>query len=122
MNQVNKLGMSPLMHALEYNESQNLNLNEEQFDYLIRNSDLKKMDGFFRTPLSYLLFYLEYKMIFKTSFNKETLKYFIENSDLSLIESERQLIELKKIQSEIANEELLSKVNNNKEIRKINKI
>ncbi len=67
----------------------------------------------------YALFHNEEQEL---NLNYENWKCLIDNSDLLLIKDEKQLIELKKIQSDLLNNEILSKIEINKDIKKNHKI
>lgn len=69
-----------LSFCLSFNRLYNLKLNENQWEYLIKKSnlDLKNEQGL--TPLMYILAYNNYE---KFNFSKDLLNYLIENSNLN---------------------------------------
>ena len=104
-----------MIFALWFNQS--LNLSVEQWDYLIKKSDLKQLDYNDYSPLMFALSN-------KTEINltKDNWKYFIENSDLFFIQNTHQLRALKKIQSELISDEILNKIDITEDKIKVNKV
>ena len=80
---------SLLMLALKNNKEENLNLNNEQFEYLIKNSDLNVKDNINKdNVLNYLI-----KNQNKLSLSYKNMNYIINNT---IITKENDLIELNK--------------------------
>ena len=77
------------------------------------------IDALLNTNLRIFLIYPVPEIAWDVS--KENWKYLLQYSDISLIKDEKQLIELKKIQSELINDKILSKIGI-KEDKKQNKI
>lgn len=96
-----------------------LNLSNKQFNYLIYNSELEKINvNALDIVVSSLL---DYK-INNLNLDNKQLKYFISKLELSNIKDKENLENLLKLKYQLLNEELLDKINIKNEQKKLNKI
>ena len=77
--EVNKDKDTVLHYVLKNNKQENINLNKEQFDYLIKNSNLKQLNKYGSNPLMLALDYNKRENLF---LQKEQFDYLFKNSDL----------------------------------------
>ena len=72
--------VNALMYISSYNKKSSINLNEQMWSYLIKNSNLKQMDRYNNNALSYIL---DNGKIENIRFSDELWEYLIDNSLLS---------------------------------------
>lgn len=71
----------PLIFSLGRNKTNSLNLSTEQWDYLIKNSDLSRSDRYNSTALRY---FFSYGLEENVNLTEEQIAYLIKNSDLNI--------------------------------------
>ncbi len=80
-SQQNQYGLNALMFCLKYNKTMSLGLDNNEWDYLIQNSDLKQNT---KNNSNSLMYYLSNNKKENLFFSEEKIDYLLKNSDLNI--------------------------------------
>lgn len=85
LNQLNEEGLTPLLFAIRYAKSKELNLDVEQWKYLIQNSNLQQTTKNGETAL---MLFFKYNTMYDIVFNEDVEKIIFEAIESSLTHQE----------------------------------